>query len=98
MKEFICSTYRMKLQNYNSVPRTVGNRRRIPASTPDLRATRTIAHRAVETSEHAQILPHGEAMRHVDIGTLEVHPAERAVTVARHVDAERADLACARQG
>jgi hypothetical protein len=55
-----------------------------------------IAH-AIELSEHPQVLPHREAMRHVDIGTLEVHPPERPVTVARHVDAEHMNRAGARQ-
>ena len=38
---------------------------------------------AVEHAEDAQILPHGEAMRQIDIGAFEIHAAEHRVALAR---------------
>ena len=43
---------------------------------------------AIKLREHPQILPHREAMRHVDIGAFEIHPRKRAIAIARHIDAE----------
>jgi len=48
---------------------------------------------AVEAAEDPQVLSHGEAVRHVDIGALEVHAPENAIAVARHVDPEHTDRA-----
>ncbi len=67
-----------------------GSRARLRASS-SMRRVQVLD--AIETAEHPQVLAHGEAMRHVDVGALEIHAPENAVAVARHVDAEHADRA-----
>ena len=42
----------------------------------------------VEPAEHLEVLPHGEPVRHVDIGALEIHPVQHLVALARHLGAE----------
>ena len=51
-----------------------------------------VAH-AVEPGEHLEVLAHGQAHRHVDVGALEVHAVQHLVALARHVGAEHARLA-----
>ena len=51
-----------------------------------------VAH-AVEPGEDLEVLPHGQAHRHVDVGALEIHAVQHLVALARHVGAEHARLA-----
>ena len=48
---------------------------------------------AIKHRENQQILPNRESMRHVDIGAFEIHAAQHARPIGRHVGAERANVA-----
>ena len=47
----------------------------------------------VEPAEHRQILPHGQPVRHVDVGALEIHPVQHLVALARHLGAQHPNAA-----
>ena len=44
----------------------------------------------VERAEYLEVLPHGQPLRHLDIGALEVHPVQHLVALPRHLGAEHA--------
>ena len=44
----------------------------------------------VEAAEDGEILPYREPVRHVDIGTLKIHPVQHLIALARHFRAEHA--------
>ena len=73
--------------------RPLGRSRKSPSarSFGELRRSLRRDRRRRRAGRRREILPHGEAMRHVDIGTLEIHAAERGVAIARHVAAEDVD-------
>ncbi len=53
--------------------------------------SREILHR-IEPAENGEVLPHREPHRHVDIGALEIHPAEHlgarsGIGMPEHLDA-----------
>ena len=51
----------------------------------------------VETPEHLEVLPHGQPVRHVDVGTLEIHLVQHPVALARHLRTEHANAAGGRR-
>jgi len=52
---------------------------------------------AVKPAEYGEILPHGEAARHIDVRTLEIHPAENLGALLGHGATEHADAARGRR-
>ena len=51
----------------------------------------------IEPAENGEVLPHREPHRHVDIGALEIHPAEHLGASLRHRMAEHLDAPRGRQ-
>ena len=55
-----------------------------------------ILHR-IEPAEDGEVLPHREPHRHVDIGALEIHPAEHLGALLRHRVSQHTDASRGRQ-
>ncbi len=53
--------------------------------------------KTIKRREDMQVLAHGEAMRHVHIGTFEIHPGQNTMAIMRHVLAKHAHRAGGRQ-
>jgi len=59
-------------------------------------AVREILH-CIELAEHGEVLPHREPHRHVDIGALEIHPAQHGRALLGHAMPQHLHAAGGRQ-